>query len=148
MATLKERPRSERVALIRQTRLFYDLSKRQLDAIAKACSEHVYEPGEALVKQLDHGQQMVILSSGKAKVVRSGRTIGHVKAGDVVGEMSLIDGQPCSASVIAETPVEGIVIYGTTFRKLLDEVPSLARRLLATQTARIRELDAKAAALG
>ena len=62
--------------------------------------------------------------------------------------MSIIDGRPRSASVIAETAVDAIELYGTAFRKLLDDIPAMTKRLLLAQTARVRELDRRAAALG
>jgi len=80
--------------------------------------------------------------------VRDGRTVGSVEAGEVVGEMSLIDGLPCSATVVAQTPIEAIILYRTAFLDLLATVPTLTRRLLLAQTARVRELDKRAAACG
>jgi CRP/FNR family transcriptional regulator, cyclic AMP receptor protein len=85
---------------------------------------------------------------GRARVVRNGRTIARVGSGETVGEMSLIDGKPRSATVVAETPIEALVLYRTAFRKLLEHVPSLCQKLLLAQTARIRELDKRAGACG
>jgi CRP/FNR family transcriptional regulator, cyclic AMP receptor protein len=142
------RPRSELVEILGRTRLFAGLTKRQLNAIAKVCAERSYAAGDVLVKQLDHGQQMVVLVSGRAKVDRDGLTIGSARPGDVVGEMSLIDGLPCSATVVAETPIEAIIVFRTAFRRLRQTVPALTEGLLLAQTARVRELDRRAAALG
>jgi len=142
------RSRSELVEILCRDRLFACLSKRQLNALAKFCSERSFEAGDVLIKELDYGQKMVVLVTGQARVMRSARTIGSVQAGEVVGEMSLIDGLPCSATVIADTPIEAIVLYRTTFLKLLDTVPMLSRRLLLAQTARVRELDKRAAVRG
>lgn len=142
------RARSELVDVLRGSVLFGGLTRQQLNAVAKACFERRYEPGDVIVQQNDQGQQMVALLSGSAKVVQDGRKIATVRAGDAVGEMSLIDGLPCSASVVADAAVEAVVLYRTAFAKLLVSIPTLTRRLLLTQTARVRELDKRAAALG
>jgi CRP-like cAMP-binding protein len=62
--------------------------------------------------------------------------------------MSLIDGHPCSASVVAESDVEAIELYRTAFKKLVDDIPAIPMKLLLAQTARVRALDRRAAALG
>ena len=142
------RARAELAEVLRGSRLFSGLNRTQLSTLAKACTARRYEPGDAIVRQLDQGQHMALIVQGKANVVRNGRTIATAGPGDAVGEMSLIDGLPCSASVIAETPIDAVVLYRTTFRKLLADSPALAGKLLLAQTARVRELDRRAATLG
>jgi len=66
----------------------------------------------------------------------------------VVGEIALIDGMPRSASVVAETPLEALLIFRTEFRRLLDEIPGLWEKLLLAQTARLRSADRELAARG
>ena len=101
-----------------------------------------------ILKELDVGQHVVVITSGTAKVIRRGRTLATVRAGDAIGEMALIDGEPRSATVTADSVVEGIAIYRTAFLKLLDEHPTMCSKLLLAQTARLRELDKKAALHG
>lgn len=128
--------------------LFANLTRRQLKAVAKVCSSVQYEPGEVILKELDVGQHLVVITSGTAEVIRGGRTLATVGAGDVIGEMAIIDGEPRSAKVAADSAVEGIAIYRTAFRRLLDEHPTMCSKLLLAQTARLRELDKKAALHG
>lgn len=139
--------RSALIDTLRRTPLFSGLSQRQLDALAKAGFERHFEPGEALVRQADEGMQMIAVLEGTARVERDGKAIGTVGRGDVVGEMSLIDGQACSATVVAEGPIDAFVLYRTAFRKLLDGVPGITTKLLVAQTARVRELDRRVAAI-
>ena len=145
---MAQRTRAELIAALERSPLFGELTRKQLNAVAKACFEHHYGPGDMIVRENDYGQRMVTLLSGSARVVSNGRTIAQVRAGDAVGEMSIIDGHPTSASVVAETPVDAIELYRTAFGKLLDEIPSMSRKLLLAQTARVRELDRRAATLG
>jgi CRP-like cAMP-binding protein len=145
---MAQRNRSELIAALEQNALFGGLTRRQLTAVAKACSEQHFEAGAEIVREHDYGHKMVIVLSGSARVTSNGRTIATVAAGDTVGEMSLIDGHRRSASVVAETEVDAIELYRTAFRKLLDDIPAIPMKLLLAQTARIRALDRRAAALG
>lgn len=142
------RPKTELVDVIRSVPLFADLSRSELREVAGMCFERVYDAGEVILRQLEDAQHMVAIVSGRAKVTRDGKDITTVSGGDSIGEMSLIDGNRRSASVIAETPVDAVVIYRTTFMKLLDKNPTISRKLLLTQTARLRDADKKLATLG
>lgn len=145
---MARRPRSEMTEIIRGIPLFANLSKADIREIGKLCFERSYEPEQVMLKQMEDAQLMVAIVSGHARIVKDGKTITTVGPGDVVGEMSLIDGHRRSASVIAESPVEVVEIHRTTFTKLLDGNPSIARKLLVAQTVRLRDADNKLAALG
>lgn len=128
--------------------LFAGLSKRQLRALAGVCSDVQYEPGVTILAQQDTAQHMAVVVAGKAAVVRDGKRLAMVGPGDAVGEMALIDGSRRSASVVAETSVDALLIYATDFRKLLTQEPTMCAKLLLAQTARLRELDRRVALLG
>ena len=145
---MARRPRSEIQEVLRGVPLFSHLSKGELRELAKLCFEEVYETDQVILKQLEEAQHMVAIITGRARVTRDGRSVATVGAGDVIGEMALIDGLRRSAAVVAETPVEGVVLHRTAFLKLLDSNPSIARSLLIAQTARLREADRKLGALG
>jgi CRP/FNR family cyclic AMP-dependent transcriptional regulator len=135
--------------------LFTGLTKRQLSSVAKAVDHASFEPGAELVTEHDEVQRLIIIRSGTAAVTRRGvvtgegggvqqgasRRIGTVGPGDVVGELSILDGQVASASVVAETPLDALLLYRTRFNKLLASMPELYPRLLAGMAARIRAID-------
>jgi CRP/FNR family cyclic AMP-dependent transcriptional regulator len=145
---MAQRTRSELISALERSALFGELTRKQLNAVAKACFEQHFEPGDVIIKENDYGQRMVTVLSGTARVVHGGRRIATVRTGDAVGEMSLIDGHRTSASVVAETPVDALELYRTAFQELLDKAPAISKKLLLAQTARVRELDRRAAALG
>ncbi len=141
---MDRRSQVERVGILEGLPLFARLTTRQLKAVAKVSSDVRYEPGKVILKELDSGQNLVVIASGTAKVVHGGRVLATVGPGDVIGEMAIIDGEPRSATVTADSAVEGIMIYRTAFLRLLDEHPTMCWRLLLAQTARLRELDKQA----
>ena len=144
--------------------LFTGLNKRQLAAVAKVVDHMTFEPGAVLVKEMDVGRRLIIIREGTAEVIRQGfvapgdsakgveqgisRRLATVGPGDVVGELSLIDGRPTSAAVVADTRLETLVLYGTRFRKLLNSMPQLYPHLLVGLASRIRELDHRGDVLG
>ena len=144
---MDRRSQVEVVGILEGLPLFASLTKRQLKAVAKVSSEVHYASGEVILRELDSGQNLVIISVGTAKVVHGGRVLATVGPGDVIGEMAIIDGEPRSATITADSVVEGIAIYRTAFLRLLDEHPTMCWRLLLAQTARLRELDKQAVIL-
>ena len=144
----------ETVRMLDGVPLFAGLTKRQLVAIAKLVDHMSFDPGAVLVKELDVGRRLIIIRTGTAEVRRqvfvapqdlatgvgaeSSRRVATVGPGDVVGELSLIDGRPTSASVVADTELETLVLYATRFKKLLGSMPQLYTRLLVGMAARVR----------
>jgi CRP-like cAMP-binding protein len=64
--------------------------------------------------------------------------------GEFFGEMSLLDGGPRSATVVADTPVRLLVISRRHFSVLLKEVPGLTQTLLITLSRRVRQAEEQA----
>jgi CRP/FNR family transcriptional regulator, cyclic AMP receptor protein len=115
------------------------------------CAQHVTATsrpaGSVLARQDQLGLEMMIITSGQATVTRDGRTIATLKEGDVLGEMSLIDGRPRSATVTADTDVELLALSHSDFVQLLDSVPGFARKVLVALTERLRAADNELGAL-
>jgi CRP/FNR family cyclic AMP-dependent transcriptional regulator len=94
-----------------------------------------------LTKRGQHGVEAFVIVEGRARVESGGKAIAQLGAGDFVGELSLIDGRPRSATVIAETPMTLLVIRRRDFRLLRDSVPGLQEKLLVTLCERLRQAD-------
>jgi CRP-like cAMP-binding protein len=124
--------------------LFSACSKRDLQMIAKASDEVRVEKGKMLVEQGRTGHEFFAIIDGKAKVVRDGKRIATLGPGQYFGEMALLDREPRSASVVAETDMDLIVLGQREFAGVIDAVPSMAHKLLAAMARRLREADTKA----
>jgi CRP-like cAMP-binding protein len=74
-------------------------------------------------------------------VEKDGKVIAHLGAGDFFGEMSLIDGKPRSATVVADSPVLLLVVDVRSFGRLLETVPGLSNKVMATLCERLRAAD-------
>lgn len=121
-----------------QIPLFSHLSTRQLHKIQRGASEHRYEPDTLIVREGGRTATLFVVLEGTVKVVRDGRTISRRQPGEYFGEISLIDGRPRAASVIAETPVLCQVIEQDALRKLLMSDPEVSWALLQSFATRLR----------
>ena len=133
--------RDEKIRRLEEVPIFEDCTRRQLREVA-AISKVVELPAGAIVTRTgDHGEEFFVLVDGSVTVEISPRKRGRLRPGDFFGEMSLLDGEPRSATVRAETDVRLLVIQRRNFQSLLREVPELSHRVLETLSRRIRLLE-------
>lgn len=72
---------------------------------------------------------------------RNGKTVATVGPGAIIGELALVDGGPRTATATCVSDCEVLVLSRYRFRALVDRMPSLAHKLLATMAGRVRNLD-------
>jgi CRP/FNR family transcriptional regulator, cyclic AMP receptor protein len=136
--------RDQRLAALAAVPLFSACTKRELQKLARAGDELNVEAGRKLVDQGATGREAFFILDGQATVRRGNRKIATFGPGDYFGELALLDHQPRTASVTADTPMKVYVLDSRHFEGVLDEIPGLARRLLGQLASRVRELDVKA----
>lgn len=123
--------------------LFSACSRRELGKIAKAGDEMSVEAGHVLVTQGDAGRECFIVVDGTATVKRGNRKVASLGPGDCVGELALLDHGPRTATVVADGPMDLFVLGAREFAGVLEDVPSLSRKVMSALAGRVRELDAK-----
>ena len=121
--------------------LFSSCSTRDLQKIARAGDEVVMPAGSVIVDQGQTGREAFVILDGTALVKRNNKKVAVLSSGAVVGELSLLDHGPRTATVVAETDVSLLVIGQRQFLGVLDEVPALSHKLMSTLAGRIRDLD-------
>lgn len=123
--------------------LFSSCTRRELGKIAKAGDELTVEAGHVLVTQGDAGRECYVVVDGTATVKRGNRKVAALGPGDCVGELALLDHGPRTATVVADGKMTLFVLGSRQFANVLEEVPSLSRKVMAALAARVRELDSK-----
>ncbi|HHT9118103.1 MAG TPA: Crp/Fnr family transcriptional regulator [Candidatus Hypogeohydataceae bacterium YC38] len=108
----------------------------------------VYKDGEIILKEGSTSREMYVIQSGKVLVTKGEAVLATLGEGEVFGEISLLDGQPRSATVQALGEVRVLVIDQEVFLRKIRSDPFLALGLLRQMGTRIRELDRAIAALG
>ena len=131
----------ERERALAKAPLFAGLSARDRRAVARVSGIVRYREGTEVVKEGAKGAVLFVIVEGKAKVVRKGRTVARLRAGDLFGEMSLIDGQPRAASVVTEADSRFLTVAARDFRGLLEREPRLAFRMLEVMAGRLRAAE-------
>lgn len=118
--------------------LFANLSARQQRRVARSTNEGHYDAGAVIVREGGHTETLFVILEGVAKVVRRGRTIARLVPGEFFGEISMIDGRPRVATVVADTPMRCLVLHHDDLRRLLMDDPQMAWSLLQTLASRLR----------
>ena len=126
---------------LRYSPLFSSCSSKDLERIAKAGDRVTFAKGVMMMKQGDSGREAFIILSGKATVKRSGKKVATLGTGTVVGELSLFDHGPRTATVICDTECQVLVISRGSFLRVIDKVPALRHKLFGALALRIRDLD-------
>ncbi len=121
--------------------LFAACTKKELARIARVSDVLSLPDGHALTRQDETSREAFVITGGKAIVRRNKRKVAELGVGSVVGELGLLDRGPRTATVVADGPIEVIVIGPREFSALLDDVPSLNHKLLKSLAGMVRALD-------
>jgi CRP-like cAMP-binding protein len=130
--------------LLRQTWLFSGLNRRELATVARTADQIGVPAGTVLIKEGDRGREFYLILRGTAAVRRGPRKVASLGPGRYFGELALLDRGPRSATVVAETDMELLVLEQRAFGGVLQEIPGLALKLLVATAQRLREADTKA----
>jgi HEAT repeat protein len=132
----------DRILFLRRVPLFGELDPEDLQRIATSATERFYLGDEAIVREGELGDELVVLVEGSVWVVRGegedARVLRTYEAGDHIGELAVLRERPRAATVVAQEPgVRGLVIDGESLRAILRERPEAAMAMLATLAERI-----------
>ncbi len=98
--------------------------------------------GVVLFGEGDPGTAMYVLLEGSASVLVRGTALEILSAGSLVGELSLLDGSPRSATVLTRTPCRFVAIEPAEFDLLIREAPAFARHVMQVMAERLRRMNA------
>jgi CRP-like cAMP-binding protein len=135
------------VDALKSVSLFATLGPRFLRGLAKTCTEREFAADEELVRQGNPGVGLFVIVSGKVKVVKTNEEGKSIELathgpGEVIGEMSVLDGARRTASVIAVEPTTCLVLSSWDFKSFLDSHPEVALEILPVVVRRFRETNA------
>lgn len=131
----------EQAAALRKVPLFAGLSDRDLEKITENASEEHFEAGQDIVTQGDTTGPFFLILEGRCKVTIDGKPKRTLGPGQYFGEMALLDDEPRSATVRAETAVRGIALPPWDFLALLEANWPIARKVMASLSRRLRQYN-------
>jgi CRP-like cAMP-binding protein len=129
--------RNEKVEWIRHVPLFSQCSRRELTQIAGIADEIDLRKDKILIREGERGREFFVLLEGSAEVTKDGRKINTLGPGDFFGEIALVSNSPRTATVTATSPIHTLVITDRAFRRLLDDVPEIQRKVLVALAERL-----------
>jgi len=143
-------PREAIVELLRRVSLFSELSGEELEKIARVAVPRSYPAGSIILREGDPGDTCYILRSDLGRVVRQhadGRaiTLTNLGPGEIFGELAMFGGEVRSATVEAVDDLQAVAILAGDLKRLLNEHPQIAVKLLGALAARLRETNARIA---
>jgi NTE family protein len=127
--------------------LFDGLPPAALDAAELAMTRRAFAPGDVICRAGEPGDTLFVIVDGLARVTSAdGEVVARLRRSDVIGEMSLVSGEPRSATVVAAAPTAVLELGREDFARLIADHPSMLSNLnrilslrLAETTARVNE---------
>jgi small-conductance mechanosensitive channel len=139
----EETKRRQREEMLARIDLFSSLTADERREIAGATATRIYGNGETIVRQGEPGHSMYVLCSGSAAVLLEPerQEIATLSSGEYFGEMSLLTGEPRSATVVARGDAVVLELDAELFRKLGADSPHAVEQIGLAAVARRSELD-------
>lgn len=122
--------KNTKVELLQGVPLFASCSKTELERIASLADELDLAEGATLIREGERGREFLVLIDGTVRVTKRGKKVRDLGSGDFIGEIALISDVPRTATVTATSPVRLLVITDRAFRGLIEEMPSIATKVL------------------
>ena len=129
--------RNMKIELLKKVPLFAGCSKAELRELAMVADELDLREGRTLVREGRPGREFFILLDGSVRVSRDGRKLSDLGAGDWFGEIALLTDTPRTATVAATSPIRVLVITDRSFRRVVERMPAIALKVLATVSDRL-----------
>ena len=130
------------IALLKSTPVFANTSEKSLESMIKSAVEKTVSPGEKVVQQGQGGVGFYLILEGKAEVIKDGKKLAELEAGNFFGELGVIDGQPRTADVVAITETKCWILSQWAMKSIIANHPEVALSMLEELARRLRVTDA------
>jgi CRP/FNR family transcriptional regulator, cyclic AMP receptor protein len=132
--------RDRKSALLSEARLFDGVDADGMDRIAAVAVEVEFPADHVIVRQGEIGTGFFVVVEGGVRVVRDGETIATLGPGDFFGELSVLDGRPRVAQVLADGPTTCLALASWDFEAVLLAEPRVSLAILRGLAGRLRDL--------
>ena len=136
----------QKVLFLRNIQLFSGMPPSELSHLAGIAEEYVFSVGDTIITEGEHGDSLFLIVEGTVRVHRGDTDLAELGPEDYFGEMSILDGEPRSASVTANTDCLLLCIDQAGFQAILSRHFEVALTIIKTLTHRLRVADAAKAA--
>jgi CRP-like cAMP-binding protein len=129
-----------RATLLATTPLFAEVDAAGMERIAERAVEVAFAPDHVIARQGEIGTGFFVIVSGGARVIRDGAVIARLGPGEFFGELSVLDGMPRVAQVIADGPTVCLALASWDFEAVIHDEPVVALAVMRGLARRLRDL--------
>ena len=129
-----------RVELLAKVGLFADVDAAGMERIAARAIEVDFPAGQVIARQGEIGTGFFVVAGGWRRVIRDGEIIARLGPGEFFGELSVLDGRPRMAQVVADGPTTCLALASWDFEEVLREQPAVALAIVRELARRLRDL--------
>lgn len=132
-------PKINPLTTLHHVPMFVTCSKKDLKRIHLKSAEKNFKAGDTISNEGDTASEAYILLKGVVDVRKKNKKIATLGAGNILGELALLDNGPRTATLVCSTDCETLAISRKSFHKLLLEIPTLSVKILHGLASRIRK---------
>lgn len=122
---------------LKRTPLFSELSRKELEELAKITDDLEVEAGKVLCRQGDLGREFFVILEGEVEITRDGKPVEQRGGGDFFGELALVENVRRMATLTAKTPLRLFVLTSQSFHQLMGQNPEVERKVLRSLVKRL-----------
>jgi hypothetical protein len=138
----------EKTILLKSVSLFQGIPAEKLSRVAAIAEEKTVSEGTEILREGEFGDSMFVVANGLVRIHRENRELTQFRRGDCLGEMSLLDGSPRSASATALEETTLLEIDQPSFYQVMEVYPEIMKEIVRLLTRRLREANDRIAAAG
>ncbi len=133
----------EKIIFLRNVHLFSNMPLSGLEHLAGATEEAIYSAGESIIREGEYGDSMYLIVDGEVRIHIGEKELSVFNEKDYFGELSIIDGEPRSASASAHTDCLLLKINKEEFNEILKQHSDSALAIIQALTRDLRNERSK-----
>ncbi len=133
----------EKVLFLKEVSLFKNITSERLAKIATIAKEVEFPRGERIINEGDEGDSLFIIVEGGVSILKGKDIIARLSSKDFFGEMAILDSEPRSASVIADTDITCLKINREDFTEILIDEHEIMLSIIKSLVQRLRQTNIK-----
>lgn len=130
------------ITTLKGTEMFSAMSESSLETMLKSTVEKKVPAGTKIVEQGHGGVGFYLILEGEAEVVKNGQAVATLGVGNFFGELTVIDGEPRTADVVAKTDTICMVITQWAMKSIMANHPEIALGMVEELVRRLRSSGA------
>lgn len=133
----------EKILFLKGVSLFKNISSERLSSIATIAKEVEFSKHDHIITEGDEGDSLFIIVEGRVKIIKGKDVIAELGPRDFFGEMAILDSEPRSASVVADSEIICLKISREDFTEILIDEHEIMLAIIKSLVHRLRQSNQK-----